>query len=98
MNDLEETGIKKVSLLFLYIGKLKEFGLIEGEGDHLTTKGFDVAMSAYEEGIRLEENEIRALILKIPEMENIKEELSTMILYLQDKGFDEFKKLVEKIK
>lgn len=45
---LSEEAKMKGTIFFLYMGKLVEFGLIEGNA-RLTTKGFDLAMDSYDQ-------------------------------------------------
>jgi hypothetical protein len=87
------------SLYVLYLGKLQEFGLLEGEGTYqLTTKGFDLAIDAYDKGQRLSEEEIMCFIEATDGMEEIKTEVFYMIERIQRIGFEETKKELEALK
>lgn len=84
----------KGALFFLYIGKLAEFNLVTG-GYNLTPKGFDLAIDAYDKGLRLSDEEVLYYIDNTPGMEAIKFEVFVMVKHLQDVGFEEVKKFIE---
>jgi len=98
MND-EDKKIKG-SLFFLYIGKLKELGLIEGGAGDLTMKGFDIAIDAYNSGHRLSDEEISNFLEAAPGMDDDDtiEAAFGMIAKMQEIGFDGMKELVERVK
>jgi len=100
MEITEETK-QKGALIFLYIGKLIEFGIIEPDGPaQLTPKGFDLAMDVYESGVRLTDTDILDFLHSTPGMsdEVIEEGMFALIKDLQEIGFDEMKKRIEEIK
>lgn len=100
MKKFTESDRIKGTLIYLYLGKLSEFGLIE-RGDKssmLTPKGFDLAIDAYDKGVRLTKKEISVYLDSVDESSNIKPQLLQMIMHLQEIGFDKMKEEVESVK
>jgi len=93
---ITEIQKQKGALFFLYSAKLVEFGLITGNHP-LTPEGFNIAIGAYDGGLKLTEEEIRNFINEIPEMKNIKEEIFFMIHKMQEIGFDKMKEEIKSL-
>lgn len=94
----EELQIKG-TLFFLYLGQLIDLGLLEGGDDSkLTVKGYDLAMDSYEEGHRLTDADIIALLEQTPGVEgDMVDNLFELINHLQEVGYDEMKQQVSRV-
>lgn len=103
--DIKENWKELGSLFFLYMGKLNEYEIIAG-GSKLTPSGFDIAMMAYEDGLRLTEEQIVNFTRAEVEIahngdisnEELIEAISSMIIEMQKIGFEKFKQQIEEIK
>jgi len=84
---------KAVMVTFFYLGKLKEFGLIEGGDFGITTKGFDVSYDLYKEGFKVSKDTLRTCLVSI--MEDYSDVLINQFLelafHMQEVGVDEMK-------
>ena len=82
-------------VLFYYMGRLKELGLIDGGSVNVTTKGFDVALDIIEQGWELTSDDIiELLILSDLASDEIAIGIAHMIIELQTVGYDAMKKMV----
>lgn len=90
----------KGALLFLYLGKLVELGLVENNNQTmLTAEGFDVAIDAYNNGHRLSEDDMKTLLKHTPGMgEDVIDGVFEMIKHMQEVGFEEMKRKVNELK
>ena len=85
----------KGTLMFLYLGQLVELGLIESDGQtQLTTKGFDIAIDAFDSGTRLTEAEV----IELTPESFFSDGIGELVLHLQKIGFAAMKKDVEEFK
>ena len=87
---------KAVLITIFYMGKLEEFGLIEGNGIGITTKGFDEAYDLYKSGFKITKEEMGTCLKGIMEGASSKIILQFLELafHMQEVGIDEMKKQI----
>ena len=83
----------KMLLVYYYIGKAAEAGLVQGSPNPITVKGFDRALDLIEGGLKLTKEDVLYMlryggasgIMTVPEDQ--REGFAFIILKIQDEGF-----------
>lgn len=82
-------------LYYLYLGKLKEFGLIEGGSTEITGKGFDIAIDLYDAGVRIPDDYLKQIVESDPEITELKDAVYKFMSEMQQVGFEVYKEYIK---
>jgi hypothetical protein len=99
--DFDDVSIEMCDtfMAIFYLNKIQELGLIETDINSLTNRGFDVAMTLYENGWKVSDEEL-TVILGVLFDEPIMPTHPLLIFCskFRDDGFDSIKSDIERLK